>query len=57
MKRSSVLLALVPFLISCGEEDVPIVIDAEFSSDKTEVGAGESVAFTDESTGGPTGWQ
>lgn len=57
MKRSSVLLALVPFLVSCGEEDIPIVIDAEFSSDKTEIGAGESVAFTDESTGGPTGWQ
>ncbi len=53
------------FSASCSEEDVvdptpePEVeeVAAEFDAGTTEVQAGESVSFTDRSTGKPTSWQ
>ena len=35
----------------------PLQVNAKFSADKTEVCEGETVNFTDESTGNPTSWE
>lgn len=53
------LIVLTIFLISCGDEsgnDVAPNVVTEFSANKTSITQGESISFTDESTGSPNAW-
>ena len=56
--RSLSLLTLFFLLSRCGEdqENYPTVI-ADFSTDSKTIFEGESITFTDESTGEPTEWE
>ena len=60
MKNLFRLIAMafvVTALSSCGEKEPEGPgVQADFSSDKQNIVAGEQVKFTDKSTGGPTRW-
>lgn len=58
-------MKVVPFAIllllltaSCGSDDTvdPIILTADFTADPNTIDEGESIDFTDLSTGDPTGW-
>lgn len=46
------------FSTSCdkNDDDMPVIITADFTADKFEIEEGDSIAFTDISTGEPTSW-
>src|SRR5690606_1401007 len=60
MKTRLILLILIltgPMLfMACEDEQDPLLLKANFTSDKKAVAAGESVVFSDESTGSPATW-
>lgn len=53
---SWVIIFLLVSLIGCNKDEV-IPVDANFSADKTSISPGESITFSDVSTGNPTTWQ
>jgi len=48
------IISVSTFLASCEKE--PIIITADFTADKFEIEEGDSITFTDISTGEPTSW-
>lgn len=60
MKTRLILLILIlaaPLLfLGCEDEQDPLLLKANFTSDKKSVAAGESVVFSDKSTGSPATW-
>lgn len=60
MKTRLILLIVIftgPILfLACEDEQDPLLLNAKFDSDKKTVAAGESVVFSDKSSGSPATW-